>query len=124
MDRAKSVSELGRSLLQKAFSTKPGSGAGGGEDAEDEGQLFVVTTDHTVPRTAEVAHGLLSVPRGSVVALVGGDPLVGLPAPYQDYVLVSYKGKTGKISKFVVRRKGELAGKSARTLVSRDAVLE
>jgi len=83
-----------------------------------------VTQEYRVDPESVRAHGLISVPKGAVVRLVDGDPLLGLPPPYADYVLGEHRGRRGKVSKFVVRRRGFTTGKSARSLIQHDAVLE
>ena len=85
---------------------------------------MVVTQEHPADSVAAITHGLIAVPRGAVVRLVDGDPITGLPPPYADYVMVEFGGKKGRVSKYVVRRRGAAVGKSARSLVPHDAVLE
>jgi len=48
-------------------------------------------------------HGIISVPKGAHVRLLNGTPEHGMNPPYQDYVLVDYNGKVGKVSRHVLR---------------------
>ena len=119
------VAQAGRSILQRALTgVALGQGQAQGQAQGQEKEL-VLTVDHVVAARDEAAHGLLSLRRGAVVRLVEGDVMRGLAHPYEDYVKVrTGDGKVGKVSKFVVRERGAMPGKSARTLVPHDAVLE
>jgi hypothetical protein len=66
-------------------------------------KMLVVTSPHMVDEASPAmqAHNIISVPAGSKVRLVQGDLFAGLGAPYGDYIVVDFRGKTGKISRLV-----------------------
>ena len=65
---------------------------------------YAVTSPHDVDEAdaTMAAHGILSVRKGAVVALVRGDVATGLPPPYASYVEVLHEGRVGKVSRFVL----------------------
>jgi hypothetical protein len=65
--------------------------------------MVVLLSPHIVDEVAMAAYQIISVPQGAVVRLVSGSLDKGLEAPYQDYILVEYNGKVGKISRLVVK---------------------
>ena len=83
----------------------PGYGTPGGVDAT---RTFVrVAKDHIVDERSPTfaAHGIISVPEGETLELVGGSLDNGLPSPYEDYILVrTSSGRVGKVSRWCVSR--------------------
>eukprot|EP00516_Mucochytrium_quahogii_P005236 CAMPEP_0203763438 /NCGR_PEP_ID=MMETSP0098-20131031/16195_1 /ASSEMBLY_ACC=CAM_ASM_000208 /TAXON_ID=96639 /ORGANISM=" , Strain NY0313808BC1" /LENGTH=513 /DNA_ID=CAMNT_0050658263 /DNA_START=75 /DNA_END=1616 /DNA_ORIENTATION=- len=71
---------------------------------ETPGTLLRLHTGHEVDENSKDMkdHGIISVPCDFIVELVSGDLVCGLPAPYGDYVEVSYNGKIGKVSRKVL----------------------
>jgi len=67
-------------------------------------KMLTVTSPHFVDEASPAisAHNIISVPAGARVRLLQGTLTGGLGAPYNDYVLVDYNGKSGKISRLVV----------------------
>jgi hypothetical protein len=67
--------------------------------------VFVLFSPHIVDEEslALKQYGIISVPKGANVRLVNGTPEHGMDPPYQDYVLVDYNGKVGKVSRHVLR---------------------
>jgi len=61
-------------------------------------------SDHLVDENSPAMkeHHIISVPKGARVRLVNGSLEHGLNPPYQDYVIVDYNGKTGKVSRLVL----------------------
>ena len=66
---------------------------------------LTVTSDQAVDEgaAANKAHGIISVYEGENVTLIEGSPKDGLPAPYEDYVLVRRSdGREGRVSRYIV----------------------
>jgi ATPase subunit of ABC transporter with duplicated ATPase domains len=67
-------------------------------------QVLEVFSAHMVDEESPAMkqHNIISVPQGARVRLMSGSLEHGLNPPYQDYVMVDYGGKTGKVSRLVL----------------------